>query len=638
MRGSRTKSGGPILSNDDVDEDMPERIRDRSSRSIRNRRQTEPSHTANVKEEYDPEWDHILGFSAEALSKLLSPGRTFNKRKFELGVDQLVFLGAPRFVRDDGFWKKMRKPRRRDRAESKVDIGDLVRPDESISGATSVAHTPIDESSDADASLKNVPIYDAAYGHGLMSGAASEVGSDPKSTSSTSGLDKSLGMFNVVFVMNPPAIEHQVRIEEMYDNIVKRFAKALKYAQALSNYVYLESRAISAMKEKAKEQETPMSTLWASIATHSSLARAIEITFRQISHDKIAHVNLGQDFDTSFQIPRAVSTRLVPYPTEPQMPGLWLTTASPLDEDDDSETSLSQHAALLLLEDVDVLLKEVESDAKELSGPLSYFIHNLKPTKSLKKIAQMSSLTVKDVELLSRHLIYWRRARAIPPLRHSYTYIVSPNADMRNLKKASAQYAARFQTMPSLYKMLQMLSLPRSYHNWIPSRNHRDVYMDILAWLMRYGWITQLRTFAWIVVRPEIKAAVAEKMENEKRQRSSTRENGSTNSGTSSRTVSTERPTTAHLVSPVEPPTYSKSIITSPLRASDLESRWIEEIGETLKDDEELSGIWPLLIQYFDGKRALEDVSVREGLKKKTLQPMWSRLIAKEIILTVRHW
>lgn len=197
------------------------------------------------------------------------------------------------------------------------------------------------------------------------------------------------------------------------------------------------------------------------------------------------------------------------------MPGLWLTTATMID-DDESDTSLSPHAALLLLEDKETLLKEIESDNRELAAPLAYFIRELSPTKSLHKLATRLSLRLPDLQFLARHLIYWRRARAIPPLHIRDTYIVSPNADMRHLSSATETFDRKFPGLPSLPRMLQSLSTrPVQYGYLIPSQDHKEAYMDILAWLLRRGWVTQLRTFAWVKVAPEVKAKVAAQMRRE---------------------------------------------------------------------------------------------------------------------------
>jgi hypothetical protein len=67
--------------------------------------------------------------------------------------------------------------------------------------------------------------------------------------------------------------------------------------------------------------------------------------------------------------------------------------------------------------------------------------------------------------------------------------------------------------------MLQGLSgQPRPYFYLMPTKDHRQAYMEILAWLMRYGWVTQVRTFGWVLVSREVKGAVAAQLEVERRQ------------------------------------------------------------------------------------------------------------------------
>jgi nitrogen permease regulator 3-like protein len=522
-KGSKNDTGGSVRSlrtktarlsaKDDLDEDVVETSRDRAGDRSRSRRDGD---TDRGRKNAGDEWDKVFGFSSDGLSKILTPGRSFNKRRFEVGIDQLVFVGAPRFVREDGLWKKKKKMKQKSKLHSRQ-LSFENRPDPDYVHVDEAIDMTGDEH-ESEADLQLVSGFDPAYGHGLVSGAPSgapsEAGSDAKSTS-TNGGDNDMGMFNIVFVLSPPALEYHIRVQDMYDSVAKKFAKALKFEQANNNYVYKQSRLILSLKDKAKEQRAPSYSLWPSIIRSSALAKAMVITFEAISTSKIAHINLSMNFDTSFQIPQAISTPCLASSYEPQMPGLWLTTATLID-DEDSETTLSPHSALLLLEDDDTLLKEVENDAKELSGPLSYFIRNLTPTKSLLKISQTHSMKLPDLQFLARHLIYWRRARAIPPLRPRDTYIVSPNADMRALKTAIPAFASRFPTLPSLPKILHSLSgVPKPYGLLMPSRDHRQAYMDILAWLMRGGWVTQLRTFGWVRVPPEVKAAVAAKMHEE---------------------------------------------------------------------------------------------------------------------------
>jgi len=206
------------------------------------------------------------------------------------------------------------------------------------------------------------------------------------------------------------------------------------------------------------------------------------------------------------QLPQLVSVSNAPTPANPQTPGLWLTTATMREADG----SISPHTALLLLEDKSTLLKEIEGDNRELAGPLSYFVRELSPTKSLQKTATRLSLRLSDLQFLARHLIYWRRARAIPPLHLRDIYIISPLADMRKFRDASIAFTKKFPKAPDLARMFQSLSckpLPFGYH--IPSQEQKQMYMEILAWLLRGNWITQLRTFAWIRVPVEIKVQAA---------------------------------------------------------------------------------------------------------------------------------
>lgn len=261
-----------------------------------------------------------------------------------------------------------------------------------------------------------------------------------------------------------------------------------------------------------------MSTLWPQILSQSSLAKAISTLHTSISKSHIAQIRLSPTLSLSLQIPIPTSTPILPTATEPALPGLWLTTATSLPDDPTTEnTNLARHFALLLLDDEASILKDIDQSAGELAGPLTHYIRSSTPTKSFAQIAAARNIPLPDIQFLASHLIYWRRARAVPPLHQRDTYIVSPNADMRALAAAAPLYAARFPTLPSLPKMLSMLSgPPKSYGNVIPSKDHKEAYFDILAWLLRGGWVTQLRTFAWIRVPAEVKAAVAEEMERER--------------------------------------------------------------------------------------------------------------------------
>ena len=445
----------------------------------------------------------------------------------------------------------------------------------------------------------------------------------------------------------------------------------------------------------------------------------------------------------SLQIPPLTSTSHLPSPIEPSYPGLWLTTADSLSATDEAsgETSgptkvLAKHFALLLLVDEATILKDIDASMGSIGQPLAHYIRCSKPNKSFAQISAQSQIPLSDIQVLANHLVYWRRARAIPPLNQRDTYIVSPNADMSKIGPASAAYEAAFPTMPSLPKMLSALSgTPRPYSTFIPSRDHKQIYLNILAWLMRGGWVTQLRTFGWIKADPEVKKAVAEAMAREEEEKEEIHASKSAvgqeqdgipgqmegvdiddNASSSSSSLASElsgditpipgryggyhyhHPTSADV--DTDTPTTS-SLILRPHRASPIESRWLDEILSRITDHYHLNGSftsslsqnqsqshnsssfgadsedasittlenslqkhWPAFTKYFNGTDALEKIPVREGLKRKLVWKLLSRIDVNnggqaqrgtgsapgtaagpaevhsrdKVLVTVRHW
>ena len=136
-----------------------------------------------------------------------------------------------------------------------------------------------------------------------------------------------------------------------------------------------------------------MNSLWLQILTKSSLARTLSEVYSAISTSKIAHVLIGDRFDMSLQIPQVSSISVLPSVIEPQMPGVWLTTANMYDDDENVEDSqLAKHFSLLLLDDVDNILKDIEKDqgSLPLASSLAKFVKIVKPTMSL--VVQASNL------------------------------------------------------------------------------------------------------------------------------------------------------------------------------------------------------------------------------------------------------
>ena len=636
------------------------------------------------------QWNDMFGLQSVLLAKLLCPAASCHKKRFEVGLNDNVFLGWPVFARLDGSWKKARKPRRSS-SRSKM-TAEKVKPNpkELVGHKLSVSGTDDDSDNsrpvsavesqsekDRDGEVReepqtsetNVRSKAKAKAHKRLSDAGT---SAPKT-------DKPLVMFNVVFVLKPPPLEYHLRLREMYNNVVKKFGKALRWEQARSNFVARESALIYSVTKhmnnsggKSSVQEprqrlmfpgvkTSLSTLYHDLVTQSSLAKGITNLYNSIANSRIAHVSLTPFSSLSLQIPVPSSISTLPTPLEPQLPGLWLTTANSMPTDDDAQSPyLGSHFTLLLLSDVPSIISDIDAAASPIAKPLTQYLRASSPQKSFHQISQSSGIALPDIQFLASHLIYWRRARAIPPLHHKDIYIVSPNADMRKLAAATSAFTKLFPALPPLPKILSLLSMgPRPYHTLIPSKDHKPIYMEILAWLMRECWVTQLRTFAWVRVPSHIKEAVNKASASDHRDKSPyhTVTDDSDDTSSSSldvpESVSSFRldvpksnpvsPTSStHTTLPFNPTalTQSPNLIPNPRLASALPSRHLSAISKHIlqTQGEESQSAWDKCVKYFDGKHAIETIPVREGWKRKRVAALVAGWEELGVLVRARHW
>ena len=178
---------------------------------------TDPSHDNHYDSpqgEHIVPWERLGEYPTTDLESILTPLRAYHKRRYELSLDALDFITYPIHIREDGQWrkKKAKKPRKAQK-----------------DGTASGDENPNEDSKATEDTRKQANSEDGDD-HGGMT------------------------MFNVVLVLNTRRDDKDQRIQDMYDNVIKKFNKALKHAQASSDYVWKESERILAMKEKAREE------------------------------------------------------------------------------------------------------------------------------------------------------------------------------------------------------------------------------------------------------------------------------------------------------------------------------------------------------------------------------------------------
>ncbi|KAI1503206.1 nitrogen permease regulator of amino acid transport activity 3-domain-containing protein [Biscogniauxia marginata] len=441
-------------------------------------------------------WEHVAGYPTKDLESLLTPSRAFHKRLFQVSLDQLCFVSYPVYVPENGIWRKKKKQPKYQPPKS-PENGDSVNKDGQ--SAASVPDIPQIETRDMadDGAAGNPP---------------------DEAEEKKSGMT----MFNLVFILSPKRHEAKELAETLYFHIIKKINKAFKYSQQKSDFVWKESKRILTLKDKNREAKTKMSTLWREILEASSLAACMQDIYEAVSHNKIAALQLDTAEGTithSVQIPVPFYLTDLPPEGETSSRGLWITTANYFVEEDSlhDPAFLDKNFTLLLMSDEKKIIAELQADADETTAPMIEFVRLSKPTLSFHQIGQGHALSPVQVRKYAQHFIFWRRAIAIPPLHARDVYIMSPNSDVEHLPRASAAWSRAFPLAPPLPNFLAELSAaPRPYKWFAPSKNHRPTYLQMLAWLMRGGWVTQLCTFAYVVVWPEILYEVDYELEAEK--------------------------------------------------------------------------------------------------------------------------
>lgn len=183
-------------------------------------------------------WERLLGLDANALERLLMPSdRSWHKRRFEVGFNELAFVGWPVFIREDGSWRKKRR-----KGKGSCNQAKAATVNEGM-------HDLVKAASDGRNEVKHLEQAD------IVPRTSTEVETADKEES------REMTVFNVVFVLNPPVLEYGLRVKEMYDHVIKKLAKALKWEQARANYVWQQSEIILQAKAEARHKSmSPISS------------------------------------------------------------------------------------------------------------------------------------------------------------------------------------------------------------------------------------------------------------------------------------------------------------------------------------------------------------------------------------------
>jgi nitrogen permease regulator 3-like protein len=573
----------------------------------------------------------ILGVSEENLERLLFPGRWSDLKRFEVSLNGVAFVGRPVYTKPDDEWNKARS-----RGEQQVDneTAKLVTPPGSEHsgqnktveggsnthlGVTITEPTPIKPGRDSTHVPESLGSYGGpSLGTSMNSNASSGVSSEP------------LMAFHVVLVLSAQsAVDPSPGIRQMYEQVARKLSKALNYCQKKANYVSIESHRLAQMRVKAKQERTSAKLLCEDMAKNSELAWALQEIYEKISSGSTANIQLN-GVPLSLQLRNEVQVQ---------------------------NGDIDPHQAILLLEDKDVLLRDLmHPDAT----PLAYFIREHTPTKSLQKLAVRLVMPLVDILDVAKHLIRWQKARLITPLHVRNTYVVGKEAPLADLQSHTQDYAKRFTALPSLPQMLRLLSgRPVKYGLLIVSRDHRGPYMDILAYLHRHQFVEPLKTSGWLQAPPSASKTPHKPANSNKNTRplsvtSLLSPQLRPQSDDDAASISSERTAIPVSIagalekseSAINIPKLSERgegaeeaatrMVKDPLRATGEDLLCLQHILNAIEDPE-LRRRLPSLYPYFNGEAIFEDIGAQEGLKRSTLDAWLDWLQDRGFLLSFRH-
>lgn len=651
----------------------------------------------------------ILGFEPEVIAEMLSPPREMCNCRFDLLLESMVFSGLPIHVLPDGSWKSHKSNSRR--AGPKSESGHVSG---HVSGNVSGVSANGNVSGNASTNLS------ALAGPGSFPPMSEDdVNKETEMTATPTTSRRPMSMFHLVFIMNPPKIERSYRTDEMFYYVILKLLFVLRYEQHKRGYVWEQVKMISRLKEEyfALATDERNESLSDYLLAGLLLCKLMSQCYTSLVSSRIARLIINNKLH-SFQIPLKMEFNSLPEVSTPYVPGSYLSSttsiigesgliamgettrysgSSLLDQfirnknnDDDQDDDLDEdeyltssdellHLGLLLWDDPDSIIEDMKA---KKNSPISTFIHMIRPTESLLKMFSRlelqyhgkMDLTIANIRDLALHLVHWRKARMILPLNMRGIYIVSPMAPIGSrFQRDIVRFNQHFPTIPSLPLFLKSLSTrskkPRQFASIVPSKDHREIYLLALAWLVRYGYATQLHTYIWLKVSRKIKMKVEEELEAElgsvltKEKEYNAPQSGNTdnklttsvdNSSKQASSKDTSNPGNSkniedeigklqkrfelsQSVPDILLEDDSDTILVDPGRATSLERRWINEIiHKECELSPELTAVFYKLLKYMNGRNLLEILLLKEDITRAELRKLL--LSIESHVISVRHW
>ncbi|CAG8477829.1 9559_t:CDS:2 [Ambispora gerdemannii] len=369
----------------------------------------------------------LFGFGTGFLANILSP-KLQSSKKFQLTIDNLTFIGQP------VFWPRDIQENNSDTAPK---FGDNVKCQTSNDNEKTQRQSSNDKNNHRNPDI------------------TSDNSNDSFSQTNQYQQNRYFTTFHLVFVLEPPELELNRQVDNIYKHVITKLTAALRYEQKRCDYVRIEAEKIIALRDDGIIKNLSFDEITEITLKKNSLAKVIAQVYHDISNDAIAHVIINDYIDLSLQIP-------------PLAPSMFF---SPLDNDRDGYEYahfpvIAPYHTLLLLEDPEEILKSMPLDA---NPTLVQLVQILTPTQRLAELSTALDCSLAHIYRIAAHLIYWRKAKLIDVI------------SVRNV------YAVNFSHIidRDIFGFLASLSTPKPYASIIPSKDLRTMYLEAITFLLR---------------------------------------------------------------------------------------------------------------------------------------------------------
>ncbi|KAL6927497.1 hypothetical protein ACO0SA_003796 [Hanseniaspora valbyensis] len=645
--------------------------------------------------------DKICGLDKDIIAEYCLPPRHLCNQRFEFTCDELSFIGLPMASKNpDGTWNNIKKNKQEQEEEKEENIDDDFGDDE------------LENESQSDSELAEIKSQ-----------------TTKKSQSFKAQVGDNIFVFNLVFILDPLLLEYDQRVDEMYDNVATRFAMFLRFFQQDSNYLSKEVTKILEINEQFNNNSGKFTVYnqYKKLLLKSSLCRAITKCFHRISDNKIANLVIDEDKFISLQIPIRNEFKSLPnVKIDHILKGSFLTNIEnfkflstyKFDKQnmngkiDDQETSNGGgvdeilNYALIFLMDPQDIINDLNNNVGEndLSTLImTDLVKTIKPYSTLRSykktmqnlIQTYTNESFTDEEFVMKmlksfvlHFIYWRQARCILPISSKNKYIVSPIGPMTGQSiddfDTNIHYSKHIDKLPLIYslqmefkqqfQLLPVLSTFLTYFNGedsfglhIPSKEHKLMYFQGVAWCIKKGLLTQVVTFIYLRVDAKIKTSVEEDLEKEgflsrnkknKKDKNQNEINNSNNLLTADsndqlydagKRSDSNKSSDNILSDGIEDMGDTESllsidsfedvdeftIILDPRTSTAIEKRWLYKLvqNDFKKSEQKL---FYRLLKYFNGETSIEYLCVKNGISRNEINQLLKKL--GKYVVKVKHW